>query len=134
MLKNFLNKGDKLPKSKNQILWIKQLNIGNSKFNSLVSHINNGEFLQWKGLRIDKTILHGKRGFTKKKKLHKISLQVWQIIKKTTHVFFAFQQSNLWISQFRPLIDFQNQENTFVVCFQFVIKENKLKGKILFYK
>ena len=77
LLKNFLNKGDKLPKSKNQILWIKQLNIGNSKFNSLVSHINNGEFLQWKGLRIDKTILHGKRSFTKKKKLYKISLQVW---------------------------------------------------------
>ena len=35
-----------LSKSKNQILTIKQLNIGDYKFNSLILPINNGSFLQ----------------------------------------------------------------------------------------
>ena len=40
---------------------------------------------------------------------------------KTTHVFFAFQQSHSRISHFKPSTDFQNQENTFVVNFQIMI-------------
>ena len=36
---------------------------------------------------------------------------------KSTPMFFSYQQSHSRISHFRPSIDFQNQENTFIVCF-----------------
>ena len=40
-------KKDYLLKLKNQIIYIKQLNLKNSKFNNLISPINRGDFLQW---------------------------------------------------------------------------------------
>ena len=53
---------DKLLKLKNQILWIKQSNIGNSKFDSLTLPINNNDFHQRD---------NRKNYFTREKKFHK---------------------------------------------------------------
>ena len=50
-------------------------NIKVSKFNSLISPINNGDFLQW-GLWINKN------DFIWEKRLHKISLQVRKIVEE----------------------------------------------------
>ena len=50
----------------------------------------------------------------KKKRFHKIFLQVWEILEKL-HVFFVSWQSHSKISHSRPLIDFQNKENIFIV-------------------
>ena len=97
-----LNEEDKLLKSNNQILG-----------NSLISPINRGDFLQCGDLRgSTKTTPHGKRGFTKKKRLHKIFLQVQEIVE--LHMF-AFQQNHLGINHSRPSIDFENKENMFII-------------------
>ena len=79
----------------------------------MVTSFNKGSFES-----IGKRTPHGKKGLIKKKKKASQNFPINpRNLKSTTHVFFAFPQSHSRISYFRPLIDFQNQENTFVVYF-----------------
>ena len=54
--------------------------------------------------------------------------------RKTTHMFFSYQQSHSRISHFRPSIDFQNQENTFIVCFINCDQSKRIREKVFFCK
>ena len=86
---NFLNEGDKLPKSRNQIIWIKQLNLGDSKLDSLISPINSGDFLQWRGFHIDKMNSQKRK---RKKSFHNISLQVQKMIEMLHMQYSSFKE------------------------------------------
>ena len=48
MSTNFLSEQDNLLKSRSQILWIKELNLEDFKFNYLISFIDKGDFLRWR--------------------------------------------------------------------------------------
>ena len=84
---------------------------------------------------IEKITSHEKKGFTKRKSLHRISQQVRKKIVKVSHTRSLPFNQFIW-EQATPSLRLiiKNQENTFVVIFQIVIKMNESEEKKFFCK